>query len=194
MFGPKTPSIEDQLLSIKIMTRMMKKQSDKSRKKQKTYYDMAKSETFKGDLERASIYAQQSIKHKTMSLRYLKLTMRMEVVEAMAQSAMDTGMITTGVAGIISTTAKLSDPSKVVSHITHFEQMFDNMSIAEGAVETTMDQTGGLMAPGENREVGNLLAMFAEEAAMSRDVQLPSTDALDSRNTPRASKSVSFNI
>lgn len=186
--------MEDQLLSIKMMTRMMKKQSDKFRKKQKTYYDMAKAETFKGDLERSAIYAQQSIKHKTMSLRYLKLTMRMEVVEAMAQSAMDTGMITAGVAGIISTTAKLSDPTKVVSHITHFERMFDKMSIAEGAVATTMDQTGGLMAPGENTEVANMLSMFSEEAAMSRDVQMPSPGAIGSKNTSSTSKSVSFDI
>lgn len=194
MFGPKPPTLEDQLLSIKMMTRMMKKQADKYRKKQKTYYDMAKSETYKGDLERAAIYAQQSIKHKTMSLRYLKLTLRMEVVEAMAQSAMDTGMITAGVAGIIGTTAKLSDPSKVISHISHFEKMFDEMSIAEGTVEMTMDQTGGLMAPGENTEVNNMLTMFAEEAAMTRDVQMPSTDVVGTRHSSKTSKSVSFNI
>lgn len=195
MFGPKTPPLEDQLLHIKMMTRMLKKQSDKSRKKQKTYYDMAKNETFRGDLERAAIYAHQSIKHKTMSMRYLKLTMRMEVVEAMAQSALDTGMITAGVSGIINTVTQVSDPTRVISGISHFEKMFDEMSIAEGTVEMTMDQTGGLMAPRENSEVSNMLNMFTEEAAMCRDTDMPSLVGVQAqRGTGSGSKRVSFNI
>lgn len=190
----KEPSLDDKILNIKMMTRMLRKQSEKSRKKQKTYYDLAKKETFNGDMERAGIYAQQSIKHKSLSLRYLKLSMRMEVVEAMAQSALDTGMITAGVAGVINTTVKLSDPSRVISHISHFEKMFDEMSIAEGTVDMTMDQTGGLMAPGENADVRNMLNMFTEEAAMNRDVGLPSTAALGLPSSVKSDKSVSFNI
>lgn len=195
MFGPKKPPLEDQLLQIKMMTRMLKKQSEKSRKKQKTYYDMAKKETFKGDLERAAIYAQQSIKHKTLSMRYLKLTMRMEVVEAMAQSALDTGMITAGVSGIITSVTQVSDPTRVITGISHFEKMFDEMSIAEGTVEMTMDQTGGLMASGENSEVSNMLNMFTEEAAMCRDTEMPSLmEARAQRGSGSSSKRVSFNI
>jgi hypothetical protein len=173
MFARK-PRLEEQLTSINLMIRILKRQSEKSKKQQKNYYEKARRATWAGDMKRAEIYAQQCIKHETMSLRYLRLSMRMEIVEAMAKSALDTGMITQGVAGVINTVTKTADPTAVISGITHFERMFDEMSIAEGTVGMTMDSTGGLMSPGESREAREMLAMFTEEAAMGQSGGLPS--------------------
>lgn len=165
--------MDEQLLKITMMIRMLKRQSEKIRKQQKRYSEMAKKSISASDFERAKVYAFQSIKHKSMSLRYLNLSMRMEIVEAMAKSALDSGMVTEGVESIIKSVTKVADPTFIINGISRFEKLFDDLSISSGTMDSTLDGTGGLMSSAENLEVENMLEQLAQEAATLKDEALP---------------------
>jgi len=183
MFQKKSKDeYNEQLMEIRIMIRRLKKNSQKSRNKQKMYYNQTREATFNGEVERAVIPAQQSIQHKHLSLRYLKLAMRMDFVEAMASSAVHTGMATEGVALLLRNVC--AEPQAVITKLASFEKMFDDLSIGQDSIQNTFDQTVGLTDCEQNQEITDMMNVFNEELAMEQDVMLPST------GTPHASEAI----
>jgi hypothetical protein len=171
--------LEQQYEDLVLMIRILKKQSDKSFKQQKTYRRKAKDAVEIGDLDRASIYAQQSISHKGLSLKYLNLSLRMELVSSMAQSALATGKVTESITNILSTVTSIADPVLVARSVEKFERTFDALSITDNLLTNGLDQTTGLLVPGQTREVSELLETLRSESALHVLRQLPTTTFLD---------------
>lgn len=172
-FSKNNLDLDEQMLSLNIMKRVLLKQSNKARKQQKLYYAKARESVSSNDMDRASIYASQSVKHKTLSLRYLNLSMRVEIVQAMAKSAIDSGMITDGVANVISTVTTLASPKFIVNNVDRFEQMFDDLSIASGTLEGALDVVGGVGTHVEDRDVKGMLDLLANEVASNKEGAMP---------------------
>lgn len=178
-FRSNEPTIEDQYDNINLSIRMLKKQSDKSFKQQKQYEKKSREAISNGDMERAQVFAEQSIRHKGLSLRYLNMSLRMEVVAAMAQSAITTGHITSGVTDILNAVTSISNPYLVSTQISQFEKVFDDLSISANVVDNTMDATAGLVT---STEASDLLNKLKEEEAMSLNNTLPSSSVSLSKN------------
>lgn len=164
---------------------MLKKQSDKSFKQQKQYEKKAREAISTGDQERAQVFAEQSIRHKGLSLRYLNLALRMEVVAAMAQSAITTGHITSGVTEILNTVTNISNPYLVSNQISQFEKVFDDLSISANVVDNTMDATAGLVT---SADASDLLNKLKEEEAMTLNNALPSSSVSLAKSTSYVSE------
>jgi hypothetical protein len=165
------PTLEDQICEIKFSIRIIKKLSEKSRKQEKIYIKKTRDSIDKNDMERAELFAQQSIRHKHMALRYLNTALRMEIVESMAQSAINTGHITKGVSNVINTVTKITNPEKMIGSINRFEEIFDDLSISVNMVDTALGNTAGI----ENSEASSLLTQLKEEQSTLTVKGLPTT-------------------
>jgi len=166
--------LEEQHSNIMLSIRMMKKQSDKGHKQQKQYVDRARQALAKGEHERAQMYVNQSIQHKHQSLRYLNMSLRMEVVASMAQSAINTGQMTAGLTNVIGLVNDISKPELIMSSLTTFERVFDDLSITIDTVGNTLDTTAGLVR--NVSEADTLLDSLKEEQAINKFGVLPTTD------------------
>ena len=172
MWFENPPTLDEQYMNIALATRSLKKQSDKAQKLQHQYLKRAREAVGKSDLERAELFAQQSVRHKHNSLRYLNLSLRMEIVATMAQSAITSGHITDSVSNIINTVNRMSSPANLMSSISNFETLFDDLSITVDAIGHTLDGTAGVTCP----EASELLGRLREEKALETLSSLPSTN------------------
>jgi hypothetical protein len=175
MFFFSHETLEDKYLNIQMSIRLLKKQSDKSAKEQRLYLKKARQSIEDNELERAEIYAQQSIKHKHLSLRYLQLSLRMDIVSAMCNSALITGQITQGVSDIIGSVNAIAKPENIIHSIDVFERTFDNLSITVDCVGNTLNNTAGL----DNSEATELFSKLKEESALTYSVGLPTNGSKD---------------
>lgn len=171
--GSSLDQLQEQHSNILLAIRMMKKQSDKGHKQQKQYVEKARQALAKGEHERARMYANQSIQHKHQSLRYLNMSLRMEVVASMAQSAINTGEMTEGITNVVALVSRISQPEIIMSSINTFERVFDDLSITISAVGDTLDSTAGLST--HSSEADTLLDSLKEEQAINKFGALPST-------------------
>lgn len=172
--GSSIEQLEEQHSNIMLAIRMMKKQSDKGHKQQKQYVEKARQALNKGEHEIAKMYANQSIQHKHQSLRYLNMSLRMEVVASMAQSAINTGEMTESISKVIGLVNNISRPEIIMSSINTFERVFDDLSITIESVGNTLDATAGLTK--HTSEADTLLESLKEEQAINKFGTLPSTN------------------
>lgn len=174
MWFTNTPEpLEKQYEKIIMSKRMLHKLSEKSHKTQKQYEKRTREAVAIGDMERANLYASQTIRHKHLSLRYLKLSHQMEIVEEMACSAIATGKVTNGVRGILREVSEVANPMSMANSINAFEKIFDNLSIASSTVDNSLDSTATLMNHDKNTEAETFLTMLREENAMSQIGHFP---------------------
>jgi len=167
--------LEEQYQTIMMMIRTLEQQSRKSQKQEQGCRAKARAAVAAGENERAVIFADQSIKHKTLSLRYLSMACRMELVASMAKSAVATGQMTDGVTAVLRQVSAVSSPLEVIGGIAHFESMFDKLSVVSGTVDRTLGETAGSLNAHEKVQAGELLALLQEESAVNTLEWLPST-------------------
>ena len=168
-FYKKSKKLDEQLSEIKFAIRILNKQSEKAFKQQKSYVNKTKTSIINNDIERSELFAQQAIRHKHLSLRYLSMSLRMEIVESMVQSAITSGSITDGVSKVINTVCNLIDPQNMVNCIDKFEEVFDDLSISVDAVSNSLTKTVGM----EYSESTNLLNKLKEEYGVLQYDNLP---------------------
>lgn len=163
-YDNKAERLNEQMFAIRTMIRNLERASKKAKQKQNTYHKKVRKAVAEGNLEESTIFAQQSIKLKHMSLRYLTLACRMEIVEQMVLSALETGKITDSLTNVINQTTDIVDPSSIIKNIENYENLFDDLSISTGVVNRTIDDT---LAPSvkETNEIIDVLNLAKQENA-----------------------------
>lgn len=164
--------LHEKLINVKMMRRSLEKQSRKDRSKQLSYYKLTRENVSVGDMERAELFAQQSIRYKNSSLRFLNLSLRMDIVESIIQSAIATNKMTSGIWELIKKVSKYHDLG--MADTGKLERVLDDFSVynamATGAVESAGN---GIVTHGEIREVTMLLKQCNDEIAITKVHAMP---------------------
>jgi hypothetical protein len=183
MFSRK-PDLTEQLLSIKLITRSLQKAHLKHQKKQKEYALKVKKAVAKGETESASCYAQQSIRFKTLSQRYLSLACRVEIIESMTQSAIDTGQITESISNIVSSVSQHVSPEYAMDKVESFERLFDDLQVSTGVIDNSID-IAAAPSTTENAEIENMLQWAQESNAQELGNQMERALPIVENNSER---------
>jgi division protein CdvB (Snf7/Vps24/ESCRT-III family) len=147
MFSRKSAQtlIQEQMIKIKFVINTLNKNSVRSKSKEKLFAKKSKKAISIGDESTARVYAQQSIQHRHMALKLLKLACRMEMFESNIQLQVQSNSITTDISKVVGSLTNFCSPNMTLNNINMFESAFDDMTIASNVVSDTMDTS---LAPG----------------------------------------------
>lgn len=183
MFFRKSPQqlIQEQMIKIKFVINTLNKNSNKSKLKEKQFAKKSKKAIAIGDEQTARVYARQSIQHRDMALKLLKLACRMEMFESNIQLQVQTNNITTDIAKVVGDLTMFCNPNMTLNNINMFETTFDDITIATNVVDSTLDTS---LAPsvGASRDEDELINWAkdtnAHEASNLPIMNLPSVEKL----------------
>jgi len=82
-----SPSLEDELVNLRITSKAMSRSSLKCDKAQKAAKDKLKKAIGQGNKEGAQIYAQNAIREKNQSLNCLRMSSRIDAVASRLETA-----------------------------------------------------------------------------------------------------------
>lgn len=187
-FGRKTSDqkIQEQLIRIKFLINTLNKNSAKSKLKEKQFMKKAKKAMELGDKPTAEVYVRQSVQHRHMALKLLKLACRVEIMESQTKTHVQTNQISTEVVNVISSLTEVCNPSMTLDNINAFEQLFDDATIATNYTVDTLD---GAMADGvSTTEENELMSMIDDQISLESSV-LPHIDGVPGGIFPKVGMS-----
>lgn len=196
MFSRKTPEeiIQQQLVRVKFLINTLNKNSTKSKSKEKSFAKKAKKALANGDVKVAEVYARQSIQHKHISLKLLKLACRLEIMETNIRTHVQTNQVSNDIVRVIGDLTRLCNPTMTLDNINEFEEMMDNVTIATNYTANTLDQT---MSEGTSTmEEKELLDWARDSNALEGTGTMPNASGLpniDSLLSKSATKPTSNN-
>lgn len=136
-------SMQDKLMKQNIRIKYLIKTIDKSRlrskNKERQYFNKTKESIRKNDINSAKTYSMQSAKFRTIAQRQLELKCRLEVISAMANSAIESGEVTQSLTGLIKDVAKVADPINLMQGVEFLENIFDDVCLSTNVMETSLD-------------------------------------------------------
>lgn len=191
MFFSKSPEeiIQNQLIKLKFLINTLNKNSAKSKLKEKQFAKKTKKALAIGDENTAQVYARQSIQHKHIALKLLKLACRMEIMESNIKTHVQTNQISNDITKVLGDLTRLCSPNMTLDNINQFEQLFDDMNIATNYTADTLDKS---MSEGISNVEENELLNWAKDSnalegttTMPNASRLPNIDNLLANQTPK---------
>jgi len=153
------------LFNITILRKSLERQSNKARARARAYRDKARASLARGEMDRAQVFASQSVTFTQQSLRALKLSCRAEVAQEIAKSAVSARTATAGVASLLGSVANAAG---AMESLDRLESLFDDLQIVTKMNDAAMD------APHEDEAgAAQLLAQLSDELALEQDAEFP---------------------
>ena len=170
--------LEDTIFEMRMATKQLAKESDRCTRDERLEKEKARKFLEKGMVDAARIHAENAIRKKTESLNYLKLSSKMDAVASRIQSASRTENLTKNFSRVIPQMNRVLKNMKlenISQTMTDFEQCFENLDVATGFINESLNQTTAATAPKES--VDRLLGEIASEHSIqvSEDLLSPMT-------------------
>lgn len=163
--------MQEELFKIKFLCNVLKKNSVKSKAKEKQFLKKINKSVAVGDMDSAKIYAHQSVQHKALSQKFLSLACRMELLEANIQMQIQTNQMSVDTINVVGQLSMICNPTMTIENILQFEQVFDNMVVAANTVNDTVD--GALTVNSTTAEEEELINCAVDLAAADQS-RMPS--------------------
>mmetsp|Transcript_7938 Transcript_7938/g.16744 ORF Transcript_7938/g.16744 Transcript_7938/m.16744 type:complete len:207 (-) Transcript_7938:242-862(-) len=182
------PSMEDELINLKMTSRQMTSASKKSVKKEKEALSKVKKAIAQGNTEGARIYAQNAIREKNQQLNYLRLSSRIDAVAARLETAIQTQQISKSMKGVVQGMGQAlqsMNVEKISATMTAFEQQFEDMEVITDTISDTMNTSTSSATPQE--DVDSLIQKVADENQLELGSQLDDIGSVGT-STPAASE------
>ena len=170
--------LEDTIFEMRLANKQLTKESQRCEKEERQEKEKAKRNLEKGLIDIARIHAENAIRKKNESLNYLRLASKMDAVASRIQSASRTESMTTNFARVIPQMNRVMKNMKlenISQTMTDFEKCFENLDVASGFINESLNQTTSVSAPKE--QVDGLLGEIASEhnIKVSEDLLSPMT-------------------
>ncbi|VDL88228.1 unnamed protein product [Schistocephalus solidus] len=165
------PTLEDQLLELKLSAKQLVSLSKKCDKEEKEAKEKLRKAIVAGNQEGARIYAENAIRKKNESLNYLRMSSKVDGVAARVQTAVTMSSVTKSMRCVVrdmSSAMKSMNLEAVSAIMDRFEREFENLDV----MESTMSNTTTLSTPAG--EVDALMKEAADEAGIELNTALPS--------------------
>lgn len=156
--------LEDTIFEMRMANKQLAKESMRCEKEERQEKEKAKRNLEKGMIDIARIHAENAIRKKNESLNYLRLASKMDAVASRIQSASRTESMTNNFARVIPQMNRVMKNMKlenISQTMTDFEKCFENLDVASGFINESLNQTTSVSAPKE--QVDGLLGEIASE-------------------------------
>ncbi|XP_019513047.1 PREDICTED: charged multivesicular body protein 1b-2-like [Hipposideros armiger] len=127
----------------------------------------------KGNTEFARICAENAIRQKNHTIRFLRMNARVDAVAANVQTAVPMGKVTESMAGVVKSmdvTLRRMSLKKMSALMDKFEHQFETLNVQTQQMEDTMSSSTTLIIP--QNQVDMLLQEMADEAGLDLNVEL----------------------
>lgn len=161
------PSLEDQLIDIKLNVKVLERASRKCEKNRTKQLANVKRAIQQGNIEGARIYGENSIREKQVGLNYLKLSSRLDAVASRIETAITTKDISASMGTVVksmNTALQSMDVEQISVTMSEFEKHFEDLDVITGATMGTLDSATASQMPGD--QVDNLIREVADEHSL----------------------------
>jgi charged multivesicular body protein 1 len=164
MGAKNSQQLQDTIFDMRLSSKQLAKESQRCEKEERVEKEKAKNYLARGLIDAARIHAENAIRKKNESLNYLKLSSKMDAVASRIQSAQRTESMTKNFSKVIPQMNRALKNMKIENisqTMTDFERCFEDLDVATGFVNESLNQTTSNAAPRE--QVDNLLGQIASE-------------------------------
>jgi charged multivesicular body protein 1 len=154
--------LEDTIFEMRLASKQFVKESQRCEREEKQEKEKARKKLEQGLIDIARIHAENAIRKKNESLNYMRLASKMDAVTTRIQSAHRTETITGNLAKAVSQmdrTLKNMKPENIAQTMTNFEKSFEDIDVATGYINESLNQATSVSAPRE--QVDHLLGEIA---------------------------------
>ena len=130
------------------------------------------------NMEGARIYAETAIRDKNQSLNYLRLSSRIDAVAQRVNTAVKMKSLTKDMGGIVAamdSVMRTMNVEKISAVMDKFEKQFEDLDLATGVMEQSMQQSSSLTMP--EQQVEGLMQQVADEHGLEFSAGLPGVGA-----------------
>lgn len=164
MGAKNSQQLQDTIFEMRLATKQLAKESQRCEKEERVEKEKAKNYLAKGMIDNARIHAENAIRKKNESINYLKLSSKMDAVASRIQSAQRTESMTKNFSKVIpqmNRALKNMNVENIGQTMMDFERCFENLDVATGYINESLNQTTSNSAPRE--QVDGLLGQIASE-------------------------------
>lgn len=163
-FPWSAPSLEDELINLRLTSKQMQRASKKCEKNEKEAVTKVKKAIKQGNPEGARIYAQDAIREKNQALNCLRLASRIDAVSSRLETAVRMNQVTKSMKGVVKGMDRglaSMDVDKISHIMDKFEQQFEDLDVKAAYMDTAMNATTANATPVD--QVDDLVKMVADE-------------------------------
>jgi charged multivesicular body protein 1 len=173
LFGNgRNKKLEDQMFNVKMMIKVLNSNSNKMKNKYRNTVKRIKTLVRQNDEESALILADHAIQQRQLQLRYMRLSLKLDIVSSIIQSSMETQYSTSGISELIDTITCNVDPNSIIDQVERFENLFDDMNVKTQFIEGTLESSTALNTSATS-EAKNLISHIKDSVALEGSNSLP---------------------
>uniref|UniRef100_A0A7S2GWE3 Charged multivesicular body protein 1b n=1 Tax=Helicotheca tamesis TaxID=374047 RepID=A0A7S2GWE3_9STRA len=163
-FWGKKPTLEDELINLKITSKQMQRQAKKCERNEKAAIEKVKKAIKQGNKEGAQIHAQDAIREKNQALNCLRMASRIDAVASRLETAVRMNSLSQSMTGVVrgmSTGLQSMDVEKMAQTMDKFESQFEDLDVRTQYMDDAMNSTTASTTPAD--QVDSLIHMVADE-------------------------------
>ncbi|GMH62772.1 hypothetical protein TrRE_jg6946 [Triparma retinervis] len=167
------PSLEDELVNLRITSKQMSRSAVKCEKNEKQAIAKLKKAIEQGNMEGARIYGQNAIREKNQALNCLRMSSRIDAVSSRLETAIRMKTVTKSMTGVVAGMGhamKSMDVEKISKTMDNFEKQFEDMDVRSGYMENAMSNSSASATPAE--EVDQLIRMVADSNNLTLQAEM----------------------
>jgi len=171
-------SIEDHLFNLKFTAKQLTRESKKCEQNAAANKLKCKKAMEMNNMEGARIYAETAIRDKNQALNYLRLSSRIDAVAQRVNTAVKMKTLTKDMSGIVNSmdsVMKTMNVEKITAVMDKFEQQFENLDLATGVMEQSMQSSTSMTMP--ETQVEALMQQVGDEHGLECQTGLPGLPA-----------------
>ena len=176
---PPSPSVcVSDLFNLKFSAKQLVRESKKCEQSAAANKLKCKKAMEVNNMEGARIYAETAIRDKNQSLNYLRLSSRVDAVAQRVNTAVKMKSLTKDMSGIVSamdSVMRTMNVEKISAVMDKFEKQFEDLDLATGVMEQSMQQSSSLTMP--EQQVEGLMQQVADEHGLEFSAGLPGVGA-----------------
>lgn len=169
-------SVEDISFDMRIKAKEIRRESEKCSREAKAEENRVRQAIAKGDKDGARILAENAIRKKNESLKYLKLASQFEAVASRLDSVCRSQEMRQSIKQSVPSLERLLesvDADKAGAEMAAFEAVFETLDVRTEQLQTSIDATTATSTP--QTEVDSLLCRVGEEHALDVSSMLSTT-------------------
>ncbi|KAK8804649.1 hypothetical protein JH06_3226 [Blastocystis sp. subtype 4] len=163
----KKPSLEDQVIELKMTSRSLNAQYKKAEQEAKNYEKKMKAEVVKGNQEGAKIYAESSIRMRNQAKQFMVLSSRVEAAAMTMQSVSSMSGISKSMSSCVSAIKAAStsmDINRMYAAMDGFKQACEDSNVMMAGFTDAM----GSQSVASSESADALLAQAQLEVAAEK--------------------------
>ncbi|KAJ2725826.1 hypothetical protein GGI07_001033 [Coemansia sp. Benny D115] len=170
--------MENNLLSLRVTSKMLMRQAKRCQKEEKKELDKLKKAINSGSTEEARIYASNAIRKKNERINITKMASRVDAVASRVQTAVTMQQVVKSIGGTVKMmdrAAQSMNLEQISLVMDAFEKQFEDLDVQTGYMEGAVGGTTALDMPQD--EVDSLIQRVADEDGLELNAELASMEA-----------------